>query len=277
MLTAWAGKIQRELDNPAVSGAVIATGTNSMAEVAFFLDLAVSTTKSLIVTGAMNSPESELFDGGQNLIRSITLARTSQVAGLGVLVCMNDHVHSARYVEKTDANGIHAFESPQSGPVGRFIPGSGGGYFRILSTPSRWTLQAEHSQLGGGVASVVVEPKIWVLKAFLGAGSELVQAALDADVDGLIIEGFPSGELPPGMVPGIQQAIALGIPVAVTCDAQGGEPTDLYAGPGEGAWLRENGAIFAAGIPAGKAHVCMYLALQGGHNVRAALTQLQHN
>jgi L-asparaginase len=274
MLTAWAEQIQAELDKSEVTGAVVATGTNTMVEVAFFLELVVRTTKNLVITGAMNAPENRSFDGDQNLERSISLARTTEIVGAGTLVLMNDQVHAAQFVEKTDANGIHAFESPQAGPLARFIPDAGGGHFRFFSTPNRWDLGLSDDWMDSRPATGIHDPKIWVLKAYLGADSSPILSALDNGVDGLIIEGFPSGELPPDMALGIRRAVDLGIPVAVTCDAQRGEPTDIYAGLGEGAWLSGNKVIFAAGIPAGKAHMCMYVALQRGYGVRQALTQM---
>lgn len=272
MLSTWARQVQTELDNPEVVGGVVATGTNTMAEVAFFLELAVSTSKNLVVTGAMNSPGSEAFDGGQNLQRAIMLAQTAGAEGLGTVVFMNDHVHGAQFVEKTDANGIHAFESPQTGPVGRFIPDSVGGRFRFFATPRRWS--SYYANAPSVDVTAIYDPRIVVLKAYLGADSSLILAALDHGVDGLVIEGFPSGELPPGMASGVRRALDKGIPVAVTCDAQRGEPTDIYAGLGEGAWLRSNGVIFAGGLTAGKAHMCMYVSLQQGLDIRQTMTQV---
>lgn len=274
MLTEWADKIQFELDKAEVIGAVVATGTNTMAEVAFFLELILFTPKNLVITGAMNAPENGFFDGGQNLERSIMLARRTDMDQMGPVVFMNDQIHAAQFVEKQDANGIHAFESPQAGPLGRFVPDSRGGHFRLHSTPRRWDLGPRGVQPNKRPTTAVSDPKIWVLKAYLGADSALIFSALENSVDGLIIEGFPSGELPPEMAPGVRRAVALGIPVAVTCDAQRGEPTDIYAGPGEGAWLAEHNVIFAAGIPAGKAHMCMYVALHNGYDVRQVLTQM---
>lgn len=53
-----------------------------------------------------------------NLFEAVSVVIHPDFQGIGVLVVMNDQVHSARYVSKTRAQGTDAFTSLGLGPLG---------------------------------------------------------------------------------------------------------------------------------------------------------------
>jgi L-asparaginase len=273
MLSNWAERINKELHSPDVVGAVVTTGTNGLEEIAFYLDLTIRSTKPVAITGSMYTSDSAIFDGKTNVASALQVVLSGAVDHIGVVVVMNDQIHAARYVQKIDANKIHAFESPMSGPIGYLVPYSGGKMVRLLATPVPLELIPRKKERNARVNGTRREPKVWIASSYLGAGPEMIETAVAHNADAIVIEGFPSGEVTPGMSSGILKAISEGIPVVATCRAPGGELTDLYAGIGEGTWLRDVGVIFAAGLTASQARICTHIAIQHGYDLAGTLTQ----
>jgi L-asparaginase len=103
-------------------GYVLITGTDSMEEMAYLLDLVLDVPTPLVLTGAMKPSDIIGYDGIANLDQAIQAAAAVDSAGRGVLLAMNDRVHVARYVRKVDTQLIGAFQS-HPGPVGEFRRG----------------------------------------------------------------------------------------------------------------------------------------------------------
>jgi L-asparaginase len=70
------------------------------------------------------------------------------------------------------------------------------------------------------------------------------------------------------MAEGVQRARGAGIPVVVASRGWCADPTDVYAGPGQGAWLREHGVLLARGLSAHKARLLLMVALGAGEEHR---------
>lgn len=99
-------------------GVVITHGTDTLEETAFFLDTTLSRGKPIVLTGAMRSSNELGTDGIYNLLTAIRVAADSNSSDRGVLVVMNDEIHSARYVTKTHTTNVSTFQTPTHGPVG---------------------------------------------------------------------------------------------------------------------------------------------------------------
>lgn len=108
-------------ENP--DGIVLTQGTDTLEEVAYLLDLYWDSDVPLVVTGAMRTPMSAGADGPSNLLRALETARHETSRGRGVLVVMNDTIHAARRVAKTDALSVEAFRSADGGALGRIVEG----------------------------------------------------------------------------------------------------------------------------------------------------------
>lgn len=114
--------IMQAIDDGA-EGVVVLQGTDTMEESAFFLDLVCDVEQPIVMTGAMRHGEQPGSDGPANILAAVQTALDPQARDIGVLVVMNDYIHSARYVTKTHTSSVHAFESNLCGPVGIIAEG----------------------------------------------------------------------------------------------------------------------------------------------------------
>ncbi|RXZ82959.1 asparaginase [Paenibacillaceae bacterium] len=99
-------------------GAVVTTGTDTMEEISYFLDLTVRSEKPVVVTGAMRPWDVIGTDGPANLYNAIKLSGSGKTTSFGTVVMLNDVIHAAREVTKTNALRMDTFESPLLGPLG---------------------------------------------------------------------------------------------------------------------------------------------------------------
>ena len=105
-----------------VDGIVITHGTDTIEETAYFLTLTVHTPKPIIVVGSMRPGTALSADGALNLFDAVNVAASKDAAGKGVLVTMNDEIHSGRDVNKTVNIKTEAFKS-QWGALGMIVEG----------------------------------------------------------------------------------------------------------------------------------------------------------
>lgn len=108
--------------DPAVDGIVITHGTDTLEETAYFLNLVVNTDKPIVVVGSMRPGTAMSADGMLNLYDAVVLAGSASARGKGVLVAMNDEIHSGRDVTKRVNIKTNAFSS-QWGPLGMVVEG----------------------------------------------------------------------------------------------------------------------------------------------------------
>lgn len=104
-----AKEIKRVIRQDEVDGIVVVQGTNLMEEVAFALDVLVKTDIPVICTGAMRPATAIGADGPANLIDAVSAAASEQSRGMGVMVIMNNQIHSAQYVRKEHTLNPDAF------------------------------------------------------------------------------------------------------------------------------------------------------------------------
>ena len=110
--------ITAELARPEVVGAVVTHGTGTLEETAFFLHLTVKSDKPVVVVGAMRPFTAISRDGPYNLYNAVRVAITPEAVGKGVLVVLNDTIHSARFVTKGHTYHVETFVSRELGPLG---------------------------------------------------------------------------------------------------------------------------------------------------------------
>ena len=110
--------IDYHIEEKQIDGVVITHGTDTLEETAFFLDLTVHSDIPIVLTGAMRSNNEIGSDGPYNLLSSIRVASSDEAKGMGVLVVLNDEIHTAKNATKTHTSNIASFQSPQYGPIG---------------------------------------------------------------------------------------------------------------------------------------------------------------
>ena len=110
--------IQKRLAESSVAGAVVTHGTGTLEETAYFLQLTVRSKKPVVVVGAMRPFTAISRDGPYNLFNAIKVAASPESEGQGVLVVLNDIIHSARFVTKGHTMHIETFVDREIGPLG---------------------------------------------------------------------------------------------------------------------------------------------------------------
>jgi L-asparaginase type II len=98
---ALAQRINRAFDErPDLAGVVVTHGTDRLEETAFFLYLAITHDRPVVIVGAQRPATGISPDGPINLLAAVRTAAAPQSVGKGVTVVMDDRIISAREVRK---------------------------------------------------------------------------------------------------------------------------------------------------------------------------------
>ncbi len=101
-----------------VDAIIVTHGTDTMEATSYFLNLTVKSDKPIVFVGAMRSGSSMSADGPMNLYNAVSVATNKDTVGKGVVVVMNDEIHSSREVTKTNTASVDAFKSVNTGKIG---------------------------------------------------------------------------------------------------------------------------------------------------------------
>ncbi|MFB1050473.1 asparaginase [Paraliobacillus sp. JSM ZJ581] len=233
-------------------GVVITHGTDTLEETAYFLDLYIETKKPIVITGAMRSSNEIGSDGLYNLNCAIRVATVDESFEKGVLVVMNDEIHTAAYVTKTATSNVATFQSPQFGPIGMITKQDIYFYHKWISYEKYECEQ--------------ISKQVPLLKAYAGMDKGLFEALLEMNIDGLVIEGFGQGNLPPEMVDPLKKLLNNHIPVVLVSRSFKGVVQPTYSYLGGGKQLHDMGIIFAKRLNGQKARIKLLMVLESTRN-----------
>lgn len=239
--------IEEEYNKEKFQGVVITHGTDTLEETAYFLDLTIDLPVSIVVTGAMRSSNEIGADGLYNLLSSIKVASNENSVDKGVLVVLNDEIHSAKNVTKTHTSNVSTFQSPQYGPIG-IVTKRGVIFHHKPTSVEKYSVKS-------------VAKKIALIKAHAGMDSALLSALKELQFEGVIIEALGQGNIPPAAVDGIETLINENIPVVLVSRCFNGIAQDIYGYAGGGKQLKEMGVIFSNGLNGQKARLKLLVAL----------------
>lgn len=241
-------KIETSIKEDMIEGVVITHGTDTLEETAYFLDLTVQSDIPIVVTGAMRSSNEIGADGPYNLISAVRVAASDSAVGKGVLVVLNDEIHSAKNVTKTHTSNIATFQSPQYGPLGIVSKRE----ITFHHVPNvRETYEIEK-----------ITKNVVLLKAYAGMDGSIIQAIRSLHPDGLVIEALGQGNLPPTMVPELKKLTDSGIPVVLVSRCFNGYVQEVYNYEGGGRQLKDFGVIFSNGLNGQKARLKLLVTLE---------------
>ncbi|TMW73622.1 asparaginase [Alteribacter natronophilus] len=243
-----AKRIDKRVMEEKIDGVVVTHGTDTLEETAYMLDLILETEIPVVVTGAMRSSNELGSDGPYNLYSSIRAAASSEARNKGVLVVLNDEIHTAKNVTKTHTSNIATFQSPQYGPIG-IVSKRGIHFHHHPVTAPRFVVPS-------------VQKKVLLLKAAAGMEAELIEAICSTPLDGLIIEAFGQGNLPPATIDAFKSLIDRGVPIVLVSRCFNGVVQDVYGYEGGGRQLKELGMIFTNGLNGQKARLKLMVALE---------------
>ena len=170
-----------------VEGVVITHGTDTIEETAYFLNLVVRTAKPVVLTAAMRPSTALSADGPLNFYNAVAVAADPSAADRGVLVVVNDWIHGASAITKTNTTAVQTFASPLRGLIGTVAYGAIE-YYRLPA--GRHGLKSEFSI--DGVAQL---PRVDIVYAHAGMDGSLIDAAAKAGAKGIVVAGVGNGNM----------------------------------------------------------------------------------
>lgn len=195
--------------DPTIDGIVITHGTATAEETAYLLHLTVKRDIPIVIVGSQRPPNGLSSDAGLNLVNAIRVAASEVVRGLGVMVLLNDEIHSARDATKTSNLRLQTFQSREFGPLGHADPD---GKITIYRRPNRVHTLATQFDLGG----IDDLSKVDVISSYAGADGHLLSAAVASGAKGIVVAALPPGLLPPSQHEAAIEASARGVLVVIS-------------------------------------------------------------
>jgi len=198
-----ANRVNELLASPKVDGIVITHGTDTMEETAYFLDLVVKSRKPVVLVGSMRPATAISADGPANLYNAVAVAANPGARGRGVMVVINDEIHSARNVIKTNTTNVETFNSPNRGMAGVVNSGTINWYEPM---DKKNTTQTEFS-----VKGLTELPRVDIVYAYANMDATLINAAIEAGAKGIVVAGVGDGNMTKPALDALAQAAAKGI------------------------------------------------------------------
>jgi L-asparaginase len=209
-----ARRINEVLAQRDVDGVVITHGTDTMEETAFFLDLVVKSDKPVVLVGSMRPATAVSADGPGNLYNAVSVAASAAARGRGVLVVLNDEVHAARNVVKTDTTSVETFKSINRGPVGLVHTGQIA-WFERMDRPN--TTRSEFDVSGRATL-----PRVDIIYAHANMSPDLIDAAVRNGAKGIVVAGVGDGNMTDQALAALSRATKAGVVVVRSTRLEGG-------------------------------------------------------
>ncbi|WP_193311433.1 asparaginase [Georgenia satyanarayanai] len=198
---------------------VVTTGTDTMEEFAYWLDLTVQNRKPVILTGAMRpwaagdtAGEAGVIgaDGPANLLQAVRLGASQQTFCFGTVLMLNDEIHAARDVTKGNTTRTDTFVTRQLGALG-WIDGA---TVHVQRAPARvldcadeeWFTPFDLDSLDPAPL-----PRTEVFYNYQQAGGEAITAFAEAGVTGIVTAGTGAGGISSAPGQARRDAIADGV------------------------------------------------------------------
>jgi L-asparaginase len=238
---ALAKQLNKELAREDIVGAVVTHGTSALEETAYFLQLTVKSSKPVVVVGSMRPFTAISRDGPFNLYNAVRTAIDPQAVGKGVMVVLNDTIHSARFVTKGHTYHVETFVAREIGPLG-FTDSDRVAFYR--SPLTRHTVGTEFD-----VSKLDSLPQVDIVYGYQEASPGSIEGLLAAGAKGIVLNSGAGAYRP-----ALEAARKKGV-VVVNSDRKGAGRVVLSPkGP-------KDGSITADNINAQKARILLRLAL----------------
>jgi L-asparaginase len=133
------------------------------------------------------------------------VAANPDAKGHGVMLVMNDQIHSAQAVTKTNTTSVQTFMSPIQGLMGAVIYGKMEFYRKphgIHTSGSEFSVK--------GVSSL---PRVDIIYADVSMPSDLIEMSIKAGAKGIVIAGVGNGNMNAGALKAAKAASEKGIVV----------------------------------------------------------------
>ncbi|MCI6989050.1 MAG: type II asparaginase [Campylobacter sp.] len=239
-----------ELLNSDADAVIITHGTDSIEETAYFLNLTVKSDKPVVILGAMRPATSMSADGALNIYNAVSVAIDKNSAHKGVMLVMNDEIHSAREVTKANTTNVSAFVSPNTGKIGIVNYG----VVDFYTQPLRKHTKDSEFDING----INELPQVDIIYAHSNDNATLVEAAVKSGAKGIVVAGMGNGSLFPSVEEALAKAKDSGV-VIVRSSRVGSGTTSV--GTGVKLYDEKYGFIPADTLNPQKARVLLMLGL----------------
>ena len=243
-----ANRVNELLTSGKADGVVITHGTDTMEETAYFLNLVVKSDKPIVMVGAMRNSGSLSADGPLNIYNAVNVAMCKKAVGKGVMVVMNDEIHAAREVTKTNTTAVDTFKSPNSGKIGTVFYGN----VKFYMNPVR-----KHTVNSAFDITKIKElPRVDIIYSHSNDNPDFVNLAVKNGAKGIINAGMGNGNPFPSALEALGEAVKSGV-VVVRDSRVGSGETTLNGEVDDGKY----GFLASDNLNAQKARVLLMLAL----------------
>nr|WP_233167363.1 asparaginase [Paenibacillus roseus] len=173
-------------------GVVVTTGTDTMEEIAYFLDLTVRSPKPVVVTGAMRPWDVIGTDAPANLYNAIKLAGSGKTKWFGTVLMLNDVIQAAREVTKANAHRMDTFETPVLGALGYIDEKN----IRIYRAPARVLKAGKEDWATPFELSAITKDKLPIVEIvynYQDAGGGAIRGLVAEGAKGIVTAGTGAG------------------------------------------------------------------------------------
>jgi L-asparaginase len=243
-------RVREIVEGGEARGIVVTHGTDTIEETAYLLARTLPPAVPIAITGAMRTSSDDGWDGPRNLLDAARVAASPHSAGRGTMVVFHGQIFAGDTAVKTHATDLAAFSAPHAAPLGRIEDGQV--VYRSAARQPPPALRPES-----------LEPRVALVSLVVGDDGTLLDLARP-EHDGVVVEAFGSGNMPPGAVPAVGRWLDEGKPVVLASRCAQGEVTPIYAFEGGGARTVAMGAIPAGPRTPSQARMELVLALSAG-------------
>ena len=200
-----AERVNAVLAEPETDGVLITHGTDTLEETSYFLSLVTKSEKPVVMVGSMRPATAISADGPGNIYNGIAVAADPRAQGKGTLVCLNDEIHYARNVVKTDTTSVQTFRSINRGPAG------------VVHTGKIDWFEPMDKKLGESsefsVDGLDALPRVDILYAHASMSADLIDAAIRNGAKGIVVAGVGDGNMTTPALDALTKAAKDGIVV----------------------------------------------------------------
>ena len=207
-------RVNELLAKPDVAGVAITHGTDTMEETSYFLQLVVHSDKPVVLTGSMRPSTAMSADGPLNIYNAVAIAADPLARGRGVLVTVDDDIHSAHDIVKSHTTDVGTMVSGEAGLIGATLFGKQTGY----RTPAQTHTKASEFNITG----VNALPRVDIIYAHANMSPDIITDAAQHGAKGLVIAGVGDGNMTAPAVEAVKAVIAKGVVVVRSSRTNGG-------------------------------------------------------
>jgi len=202
----------------------------------------------VVMTGSMRRSTAMSADGPRNIYNAVAIAADPTAKGRGVLVTVDDDIHSGHDIIKTHTTDVGTMSSGEPGLIGATLFGQNTWY---RSPAQTHTKKSEFS-----IDGVTTLPRVDIIYAHANMSPDLITSAVQSGAKGIVIAGVGDGNFTAPTQDAIKSAIAKGAVVVRSSRVNGGI-------------IRRNievnddtlGTVASMELSPGKARVLLQLAL----------------